>query len=516
MMFRRLAWILAAILLLASCPFAAASESIAPDGILILCDSSPGAAMKSAERRILSILTYMGKGFTLAAPDDDFNPEDYGYVFVMIDPDRLLPEDTARLLRQTVRPVLVIGQGGIDQLSDDLAEFDGCFEVGYTFRGNLRRAYLTGEAKVRLLQDPDETYGGTIAPMEGDAYPLCARRGNLTQIAWFDEGAPWLPYAASDLISKWMWPYDNTPLSYGAYLVLDSVYPFEDPDLLMRTSDMLEEEGVPYAIMVMPLYDNATYPSMKRFCEYLRYAQSRGAAIVLRTPLVRIREVEPDELKQRIELAYEAYAQYGVYPLALAAPEAYLHMEAGLTVLRGVRTVMLFESDDVWSPGDSNLSYQDGHAVIAPAYAEGGNLYTGVYPSAVYLNLHDGVDALRKIANAYQRSVIPLSSLWSLDNTLYIGSHLFTSGSKDVAHYDGERVSLAYQPFQYEENYVYQRGIIFFLGEQIAASNRLILSLVVFFSLVLLALIWIARRHMKRQFLVRPPSDKNKDWGVGG
>ncbi|HRX09801.1 MAG TPA: hypothetical protein P5559_11670, partial [Candidatus Limiplasma sp.] len=76
--------------------------------------------------------------------------------------------------------------------------------------------------------------------------------------------------------------------------------------------------------------------------------------------------------------------------------------------------------------------------------------------------------------------------------------------------YDDAVVSLRYVPFAYDDQYVYERGFIFYLKDQIDASNRLILMLVFLFSAVFILMIFIARRRIKRQFLIRPSTDSKK------
>ena len=92
---------------------------------------------------------------------------------------------------------------------------------------------------------------------------------------------------------------------------------------------MLETENVPYVLCVMPIYANADYPAMKRFCEVLRYAQSRGAGIVMHVPQVTLANVTVEDLQKNIANAYSAYSRYGVYPLAIEAPDVWLMSEKG-------------------------------------------------------------------------------------------------------------------------------------------------------------------------------------------
>ena len=133
----------------------------------------------------------------------------------------------------------------------------------------------------------------------------------------------------STLLQTWLWPYKNSPTAYGQYLVLDRIYPFADPERLLSLVEMLETENVPYVLCVMPIYANADYPAMKRFCEVLRYAQSRGAGIVMHVPQVTLANVTVEGLQENIANAYSAYSRYGVYPLAIEAPDVWLMSEKG-------------------------------------------------------------------------------------------------------------------------------------------------------------------------------------------
>ena len=56
--------------------------------------------------------------------------------------------------------------------------------------------------------------------------------------------------------------------------------------------------------------------------------------------------VTVEDLQENIANAYSAYSRYGVYPLAIEAPDVWLMSEKGQDVLRGWRTVFLFRSDE--------------------------------------------------------------------------------------------------------------------------------------------------------------------------
>lgn len=66
---------------------------------------------------------------------------------------------------------------------------------------------------------------------------------------------------------------------------------------------------------------------------------------------------------------------------------------------------------------------------------------------------------------------------------------------------DGSRVSLAYTRFTYEDNFVYDRGFMQHMVEQIQSSNKLIMAFVAiactFFSVGMV----LSRRDTRRQLL---------------
>ncbi len=84
--------------------------------------------------------------------------------------------------------------------------------------------------------------------------------------------------------------------------MLDRIYPFADPERLLSLVEMLKTENVPYVLCIMPIYANADYPAMERFCEVLRYAQSRGAGIVMHVPQVTLVNVTVEELQENIAM----------------------------------------------------------------------------------------------------------------------------------------------------------------------------------------------------------------------
>lgn len=490
----------------------------APVEILVIYEQGAGEGIRAQMASLRDLMLYMIKNVRYVQAEETTmeDVEAASFILVLMDEASSLGPTALAALEATENPVMVIGPGAISQLADTLPIEDSSVRVSYDFSADASFDKLIRVGRLYALSSYDVLQSGLVESQSG-VFPLCATQGNITHFAVFDGNDSSMQAALATELTQWMWAYQNDPHAYAGYVVLNEVYPFDDVEHLMEITDMLENEGVPYAITVMPVYDNAYFPSMKRFCEYLRYIQSRGATIVLRTPLVQLDQVDGEELLQRILLSYEAYMQMGVYPLAIEAPKSYAYLEQGINVLRNFRTVLLFESDDSVevSLDAANEIYKDGHQMIAPYY---GSLSTSAFSTAIYLHPQDSVETLQAQVRALRTGSVELRSLRSMVHSIYLGGHYVTYSPGEGLVADGQVDNLQFTPFVYEETFDYERGFIANMTEQIARSNQLILFLVIGATAIFLICIWAARRLVHRQFLHRPvgnvhtePPDKHGD-----
>lgn len=432
----------------------------------------------------------------------------YDAAILCVGEDRQLSDTLVQALKKM--PVFVIGGGGVRQLSKRARWFEGDVMLRCDAEDGESGDLLLNEEGLCLLSGHGEDLGGEVY-VDGIAHALCQRRGNLTHFAYFDPQVPVLCAQLAQALQLWQWPYDNAPTAYGEYLVLDCVYPFLDPAELMERTDMLEEEGVPYALAITPIFSNAEYPAMKRFCEFLRYQQSQGAGLVLRVPFVSISQVDLDDLIHAMKVSYEAYASYGVYPLAVEAPEAWLECEKGLEALKGFRTVFLFETDEsgMGETLHQNVAFRDGHQIIAPAW-EDPYAFSSSYAQALYLDAQMDVQEMREFVQRIKNSKRVLKRLMELDNTVYSGD-LAVEYSSGALRVNGKLVNMRYVPFTYEENYTFDRGITQFFKEQIETSNRWLMLFVGLTCAIFLILIAMFRRQVKRELLLGTRGGKTKE-----
>lgn len=430
-------------------------------------------------------------------------------VLVCLDEGAALPDKTAKALTESGLPLFVIGGSALQQLAP-VSHEQGTLVVRLETENRQHHDVLLKQSEITLLQQPGESLGGMLF-VGSQAHPLCQTTDQVTHLAYFDpQSADFCNYLASCL-QIWRWPFENAPRGYGYYLVLDRVYPFDDPAKLMKITDMLEEENVPYTLSVMPLYANGEYPAMRRFCEYLTYVQSRGAGIILHAPLVTMHNTEVDDVKRHINIAFEGYANHGVYPLAIQTPGSWLLSEKGLSVLTGFRTVFTFASTEAvyGEKMNVNLAFRDGHQLVAPAY-EAALTYTDAYAQAIYLDVNQDVETLRAQVKVIKRSRRTLKSLRDMQNVVYSGDHYLLAEADGSLFYNGKEKRLDYVPFVYEENHEFDRGFVQNLKHQIEGGNKLIMLFVVVSCSIFIIAMILVRSSIRGELLRAKQKKPNK------
>ncbi|MHC1786963.1 MAG: DUF2334 domain-containing protein [Christensenellales bacterium] len=467
--------------------------------LLVIADSGDMGGRYAVAQSLL----LMSLDFHVVNPMESVDVSPFSGIVLLVDPHTPLSEELVSSVTKSELPLFIIGPGGIDSFID-ARWVEGCFSVDCTLLNGAEASLLMPQASLCFPLGWDKDLGGSIGLLEGRRSPLCTRTGSITCLSWFDSDSEIMRNVLSDHLAQWLWPYRGRPTRFGSYIVLEEVYPFEDPDLLLRQGDFLFTHGIPFAVEVMPIQKNAEYPAMKRFCETLVYLQSRGAFIAMHVPLNGLQALDLEALREAIRASFEAYVQYGVYPLALSAPSDYLWSEKGLAALRGVKTILLHAGSQT-TIADRNLSFADGHLLLAPSELKT-KLVTDVYASALYLDVHQNPEALYE--QLLSMKGMHIKSLWDIDNILYIGDSVLRNRGRNLA-FDGEPKSLAYQPFKYELHN-YNRGITQYLTEQIRASNQVLVLLVFLAAGAFLLIVLAARLQMRKQF-ISVAEDERKD-----
>ncbi len=434
-------------------------------------------------------------------------------VILCLGAEEELPLMITQEIKERYLPVFIIGSGGLIQLAPEVVYHAGDVLLSISTEAGSTVELLLNHPGLWMMPEEGAVQLGGTAKIGRFVYPLCMQQGQVAHLAWFDPQEPLLMAQLANSLQAWQWPYENAPTVYGQYLVLNEVYPFLDPAEMMARTDALTEARMPYVLAVTPVFSNGEYPAMKRFCEYLRYEQSRGTGIIIRVPFVSLGQVELDELIHHMEVAYTAYAQYGVYPVGIQAPVSWMQSAKGLEALRGYRMVFLFETDDMPLTGQAeNLSYRDGHQLIAPAN-ETRQAFTASYAQAIYLDAQMEQEELLKTIERLKGTKRVFKGLRGVETAVYSGD-LAVLVSQEGITVNGQRQDLTYIPFTYSEDYVFDRGITQYLKEQIETSNKWLVIFVVLACTVFSVMMWLFRRQVRRELVLgrslKPQQPANK------
>jgi len=451
---------------------------------------------------LIKPLFYRNMDFTVTALEDISEDTLSGFTAAVIFSEAEENyEEKAALISESGLPVFFIGCGEELSYFAKTKYYSGSVMVTLTTTDSAQSSVPTELDGAYMLSGEGEDLEAGTVYIGGSELPLCKSCGDVTQFAVYDAGFEIMQAALINALVSFLWPYENEPTAYANYLVLQDVYPFYDLTKLMELTDMLDEADVPYCVCVMPIYENGDYPAFKRFCEWLRYVQSNGTGIVMRTPLVSLEGTDEDDILEHMVTAWEAYASYGVYPVALACPEAYITSLKGLTLLQGFRTLFLFESDDDLSDAalDTNMARAAGHQIIAPAYSSY-DAFTTAYAQGIWLDVNEDIDTIGTYVERLKNSRVVLKGLTGMTQSVYIGSHYLTVSTEGVLALDGGVQDLSYTPFVYEE-YTYDRGFVQYLTEQIQTSNKWITIFAVVSIAFFVTAIILARKAMREELL---------------
>lgn len=128
------------------------------------------------------------------------------------------------------------------------------------------------------------------------------------------------------------------------YLMLDEVYPFDDLNLLVEKIDYLYDNGYPFIISAMPVFNNTNSNAMRRYAEALRYAQAKDGAIILHFPYIYQKDsfnAGIDDILSKMTKANKNFLDYLVYPTAIDVPEDLLYYDEAYKYLNTSNTIFL-------------------------------------------------------------------------------------------------------------------------------------------------------------------------------
>lgn len=368
-----------------------------------------------------------------------------------------------------------------------------------------------------LFEDADYT-AGNLETANGPL-PLVSARGDRRYIALCDYTSEFAKAVLMQEISSWLWPYDSKMHVYTEYIVLDEVYPYTDLDRLTEVVEYLTDNHISFVISVMPIYQNSDYPAMQRFCEILRFAQSSDGAVILHAPIVQ-NGLDTEQLAQQLTIGTMSYIDNGVYPLAIEIPSEWIFSKDITSLLGRYRTVFLADMDAFPNHPVDSYSCSDflklGSQRIQPALKldDDGISHLGRCSTAVYLNMAELTDdELYSAINAAKNAPIPMQTLWTMDEVVYMNEDHYLNWNGSTLIVDGEQRFHTYTPSmpESETDHDYKRDSYYRIVANLSNQNHFLIGLSIVVLLTFLLLIRRSRKQMHDRFLHKKTNKEVKD-----
>lgn len=514
MMFKRLASLFVAVLMLTGLfkAYCIDAEENTETKILVIYDNNLSEEGQLSLQNIVKLLTYMQHSVSFLDEAEAYD-EIASYNYIICYDVHSSSEALLEALAKRGTKVLIIGGNILDRYMNKkgymlkTSRIDkAIYTASYEYKEAERLEAFVELDSVSIINSPAEYSRGSLSSY-GVKTALYTGHGDLLYVPIADMMLPISEVAFSNEAAYWLWPYTGSPRAQMQYIVLEGVYPFYPPEQLLKIVNYLEELSVPYIISVMPIYQNGDYPAMKRFCEVLRYAQANNGSVIMKAPKTFYKADDKELIWEYLTTATEAYMNYGIYPLAIELPEDYMFSETGREVYRRYSTVFWFETESdeaaIKLQEQINIIYYDGHKMVGKAVYNdvSGRYTTGFHSTAIYLDVYDEFNNIKRQVETAIRSELPMKSLLEADNTVYINNAKIQS-SGGLILVDGKAVSREYTPFVYED-FDYHKGFLEKIVLDIGGVSNRLLILVVSASIVFLLLLISGRITLKRRFRMK-------------
>ena len=490
--------------------------------VLMLYDARNPRTSREDVERFCRMMTCLGK--SLAFGDvRDFGSDLSGYEYVVCDRLEEISAEEMAAIRDYSGNLLILGSQFMARYLNETGQSELILRKGTLDRGILRYEFSTDEVfeeivdaeDVCLFQSEGEERGTVL--VNGERYPFWSRVAGVRYTPVTSLAQELTQAALMRELADWMWPYRDAPPAYGQYLVLDEIYPFMDPELLLEQIDALLADKIPFVLSVMPIYDNTSYPAMAQFCQVLQYAQKNGGFVIIRAPIIQAVERNQEEMFQVLTDGLQAYVDNGVYPLGFEVPLRWTYDEDSLELMRRYRTVFVFDDGESsgFAPSGAgrNQLYDNYHQLVMPAIAldRHGVSHLTCYSSAVYLKSY-AVDAaqIHDVVSVMKELRVPFGNLWKLDHAVWANdlSEIYEGGHLRV---NDEPVELTYAPTEFDEDYDYNRDILQRAVVSIRQQNRLLTGAAAAIVVMFAAFILYLRRANRRSFFYHQEQKRSED-----
>jgi len=512
MMYKKITAYLGFLICIAIClplKVVANEEELAKAEILIVYNNNPTEEEMIGVQSIVKILTYMQHTVVFTSVDESLPVLD-NYDSILCYGLKGNLENFVSVLAKADKAVFIMGSGGViayvSQKGYDLTYNEipkSIASVSYEFSEDNKFTSLLNLEESVLLEGQFTYQNGKITVVNQTA-SLYSRYDDFLYMPSTELSNSLIKASFTQEVAKWLWPYSGEPFSYAQYIVMNEVYPFTPPEKLLEAVNYLIDLKLPFVISVMPIYENGKYPAMKRFCEVLRYAQANGGTIIMHTPIITQDSDNMNQIWEYLTIATETYVNYGIYPLGIEVPESFMFSETNREIIKRYSTVFWYEEKEevaIDLTEQYNTISNDGHNMIGTAINldKLGNSQIKVHSTAFYLNINDGIDAIKAGIDACKQSGIPMKSLWDVDQQVYANNvHLYTEHGQ--VYYNDSKVSLDYTPFEYDKKYKYN-DVFRLIMVDLKGLNEKLVFIVALTTIIFVIFIIKARNVNKAKFL---------------
>lgn len=477
--------------------------------MLLVYDVRNPAMAEGDVERFCTMMTAMGKSLDFG-DIRDYRDTLSAYQYVVCYRLEEIAEDDMKALCDYEGHLMIMGSETMKRYLINTGREDRIVRESELDRGTLRYAFSAEtpfeeivEAENIALFDAQQG-AGTIA-VHNQAYPFFSRIDGVCFTPVTSLASRLAQAAMMQEIANWMWPYQDTPPDYGQHLVLDAIYPFMDAQALLEKIDALIDEGIPYVLSVMPIYQNTSYPAMVQFCQVLRYAQQNGGFIILHAPIIQAVRRDEEELYQVLTDGIRAYTDNGVYPLGIEVPVSWTNDEFYLNILKRYRTVFVRDTGEDsgfrLDAGHNGL-YDNAHQLVMPSIPldNTGASQLTCYPSAIYLDAYGtDVDQIRALVDQLKHQRVPFQNLWQWTHSVWANElHLSYEGER--LYLNGEAVNRVFEPVAFDETYDYNRNIINRITVSIQSQNRWLTAATVIIVAMFAGFMIYLRRINRKSF----------------
>lgn len=472
--------------------------------ILFVFDNDLSDEGKKDLDSILKIIVYLGYNVSCRNIDEATDElKKYSHVIIYNEKEHM-DNEFIKGLDYNKNQFLLINGGAINQIIQTLKLLvnyekiqDYNVDVNYKVSEEKEINESVGIKKVTLTNGNLDYVSGNISVKNTDGN-YCVRIGGFTNISMYNYNSELLKAMFAREIRLWMEKDNVTEQKYDKYIVFDEIYPFMNPDKILKIIEMMNEFKVPYVLSVMPIYGNYDYPAMKKFCEILTYAQAKGGTIILHYPIVQAEKNDKKEIQEKINTTLLAYNKYGVYPVAFEAPNNWIYDETFLEIMKKFKTIILkqeIKNEQFLSKETDRNIFLNEHKIIGENHLD----YINSYSTAEYLDCNKDIEELKKQLVKIKQTNEKIGDMWEYDQEIYTDREMLKY-ENNIIKVQEKEVSLKYIPYKYEENFDYNRGAISSMVESMRKSNQILLTIVLATTIIFVSFILIARYKIHRKF----------------